>query len=75
MNVVNGNFTQLISLMMGNNLSNRNKCSLSDFHFGLLTALILGSGIFVCFILIQQIKGKEGREKTIFIPSGIESQP
>ena len=74
-NVVNGNFTQLISLMMGNNLSNRNKCSLSDFHFGLLTALILGSGIFVCFILIQQIKGKEGREKTIFIPSGIESQP
>ena len=32
-------------------------------------------GIFVCFILIQQIKGKEGREKTIFIPSGIESQP
>ena len=30
------------------------------------------SGILVCFILIQQIKGKEG-EKPIFIPSGIES--
>ena len=75
---VNGNFTQLISLMIAHNLSKRNKCFLSDslsfcIDFELEEKW---SGIFVCFILIQQIKGKSKGEKPIFIPSGIlESQP
>ena len=67
-NVVNGNFTQLISLMMGNNLSNRNKCFSIWFSFWVAHCFDFGFWNFCLLHSYSANKGKRREGKDHFYP-------